>query len=919
MGSDAAMTTTKNPPQTPRLRQSGSGMNGKSLPGNKMRLILGRGTTADVVLTDDGASRAHAAIAWNGQSWSIEDLGSRNGTKVNEDVLRGNRALRDGDRIRIGKTELVFELQTTPGTVSVTKRGTRVEDCTLLERIDAGSAGETWRVKDDTGRDRVVKIIKPSLAASPEAMATFIAGARAQMRLVHPHILPVHAVSTGPRPVIVMAQARTSLSGWLAIHGPLSLAKTLGLARNVASALDAASSARLVHLALHPGNILFNEHEQVLLTDFALLDPVTPLANRPLQAPWLAPEEVTGAVTDDLCNQFRLGLILFHCLTGLAPFAGSNLQAVARARLTGRLSGLERVESLPPVIPRLLARMLCRDPRQRFADWVELLRAIEKAERNSELPPVREDSLISTGLATAGTSVVARRARPRDSSSVPVVAPSHQEVRSTERIYAGSSSRRRSASAHRPAPLMPWSSWAGLAVLIMLAMLTWHFMHVHPAAGVAARTSTATSSDERSDADLLSAPNADPSAASTPSLTPPLADATPSVVAQADPVVAAPAAVAVPSAAAVPAASPVSAPPATTAPVPQVVAPAAPAAVLARPAVAAAAASTELPGPPSSDAPTLAAPFGAMPALHVKILLATEIGANGDQQITALRFDDQGRVLATGNGFTALVNPRTGTAAMHGSFNPGLVVQRRDTPSSFKTPVTLALGAGHVLSVSDRLDGGQRLPLITDGSWSWWSLSGTRAAALGLGADALVNAVFERPDAQFTAIAWSEGANSCLARDPSNPAAVLPVGTSHATGASTWVYVGNGADGSLLHAFALGGTALAVTADPWGRIYLSSAQSGRDDLGMHGTAGVTILAPDLGRVLLDAHLGGWVAKDHGWETFTTIAYHHGMLALGGTTSASQLHGRHQLQRHAGGGQDGLLVVLQLWDPALSDR
>ena len=918
------MTTTKNPPQTPRLRQSGSGVNAKALPGNKMRLILGRGTTADVVLTDDGASRAHAAIAWNGQSWSIEDLGSRNGTKVNEDVVRGNRALRDGDRIRIGKTELVFELQTTPGTVSVTKRGTRVEDCTLLERIDGGSAGETWQVKDDSGRERVVKIIKPSLAASPEALATFIAGGRAQMRLVHPHILPVHAVTTGTRPVIVMAQARTSLSGWLALHGPLSLAKTLSLARNVASALDAASSARLVHLALHPGNILFNEHEQVLLTDFALLDPVTPLANRPLQAPWLAPEEVTGGLTDDLCNQFRLGLILWHCLTGLAPFAGSNLQAVARARLTGRLSGLERVESLPPVIPRLLARMLCRDPRQRFADWVELLRAIEKAERNSELPPVREDSLIATGLANAGTSVVARRIRPRDSSSVPVAAPSHQEIRSTERIYAGSSSRRRSATARYHAPFMPWSSWAGLAILIMLAMLTWHFMHAHPAAGAATSSASDASSDERSASDWQPQSSDAMPASSEPALTPPpMTDATPSVVAQADPVMAAPtpspasaASAPVPAAAA---SAPVMTQPANAAPAPAV---ATAPAVIAKPAAAPAPAAPTaivMPGPPSSDAPTLPAPLGPMPALHVKILLATEIGANGDQQITALRFDDQGRVVATGNGFTALVNPRSGTAAMHGSFNPGVIVQRRDMPSSFKTPVTLALGAGHVLSISDRLDSGQRLPLITDGNWSWWSLSGSRAAALGLGADALVSAVFERPDAQFTAIAWSEGANTCLGRDPTNPAAALPTVTGHATGPSTWVYVGNGADGSLLHAFALGHTALAATIDPWGRVYLSSAQSGRDSLGMHGTAGLSILAPDLGRVLLDAHLGGWVAKDHGWETFTTIAYHHGMLALGGTTSASELHGRHELQRHAGGGQDGLLVVLQLWDPSLSDR
>jgi len=692
-----------------------------------------------------------------------------------------------------------------------------------------------------------------------------------------------------------MAQARTSLSGWLAVHGPLSVAKTLGLAKSVASALDAASSARLVHLALHPGNILIGEQEQILLSDFALLDAVTPLASRPLQAPWLAPEEVTGGVTDDLCNQFRLGLILWYCLTGLAPFAGSNLQAVARARLTGRLNGLERVESLPNAIPRLLARMLCRDPRQRYADWVELLRAIEKAERNSELPPVREDSLISSSQASAGTSVVARRRGPRESSSVPVATPSPQEVRSTERIHAGSSSRRRTASARRSGPILPWSSWAGLAVLILLALLTWHFMHAHPGPAAAAASSPAPAPLE-----AHSGPDLQPAASSVMATEPPSPSS--------------PSSPSLPSSPASPPAPPMVA----VAPAEPAVA-AQPGPVTAQPAAVARAAPAALPGPPSSDAPTLPAMAGPMPALHVKVLLATAIGANGDQQITGLRFDDQDRVVATGNGFTALVNPRTGTAAMHGSFSPGVVVARRVTPASFQSPVTLALGAGHVLTISDRQDDGQRLPLITDGNWSWWSLTTARAAALGLGADALVTAVFERPDAQFATVAWSEGANSCLARDPMNPAAALPVSASHATAAGTWVFVGNGADGALLHAFNLGSTALATTSDPWGRIYLSSPLVGRDDLGMRGTAGVCVLSPDLGRVLLDAHLGGWVASDHGWETFTTIAYHHGLLALGGTTSASVLPGRNELQRHSGGGQDGLLVVLQLWNPALSDR
>jgi pSer/pThr/pTyr-binding forkhead associated (FHA) protein len=71
--------------------------------------VLGRAPTADVRIEDAFASSAHARIFPRGQSMYIEDMGSTNGTYLNERQLRTVDQLRPGDTIRIGETEYRYE------------------------------------------------------------------------------------------------------------------------------------------------------------------------------------------------------------------------------------------------------------------------------------------------------------------------------------------------------------------------------------------------------------------------------------------------------------------------------------------------------------------------------------------------------------------------------------------------------------------------------------------------------------------------------------------------------------------------------------------------------------------------------------------------------------------------------------------
>jgi len=77
-----------------------------ALPG-RGELVIGRGPESDLRVADAFASSRHCVVAGDGRRWWVRDLGSRNGTKVNGEAVV-ERELRDGDRLEVGGTTIVF-------------------------------------------------------------------------------------------------------------------------------------------------------------------------------------------------------------------------------------------------------------------------------------------------------------------------------------------------------------------------------------------------------------------------------------------------------------------------------------------------------------------------------------------------------------------------------------------------------------------------------------------------------------------------------------------------------------------------------------------------------------------------------------------------------------------------------------------
>jgi hypothetical protein len=73
--------------------------------------VIGRSHNCDIVLEDAGVSRRHAKVTPSIDGWSIEDLGSTNGVRLNQVPLERASELHDGDHIELGSTEIVFEIR----------------------------------------------------------------------------------------------------------------------------------------------------------------------------------------------------------------------------------------------------------------------------------------------------------------------------------------------------------------------------------------------------------------------------------------------------------------------------------------------------------------------------------------------------------------------------------------------------------------------------------------------------------------------------------------------------------------------------------------------------------------------------------------------------------------------------------------
>ena len=271
--------------------------------------------------------------------------------------------------------------------------GSRVAGYRLEEQIGQGGMAVVFRAQDERLQRQVaLKILSPALATDETFRHRFIRESRSAAAVDDPHIIPVFEAGDADGMLfIAMRYVPGGDVGTLVRRlGPLPIARAAAIISAVASALDTAHAAGLVHRDVKPGNMLVDARpgrpDHVYLSDFGLTKGA--LSSASLTGTghvlgtlnYCAPEQIQGQRVDARTDEYALACAAFALLSGEPPFPRDEGMAVLYAQLSAPPPRLtSRRPGLPPAVDEVLLRALAKAPEGRYASCGEFADALRMA------------------------------------------------------------------------------------------------------------------------------------------------------------------------------------------------------------------------------------------------------------------------------------------------------------------------------------------------------------------------------------------------------------------------------------------------------------------------------------------------------------------------------------------------------------
>jgi eukaryotic-like serine/threonine-protein kinase len=290
--------------------------------------------------------------------------------------------------------ELVPESSVSPST--------RLGPYQIVSSIGRGGMGEVWKARDSRlNRDVAIKI------SARQFTGRFEREARAIAALNHANICTLYDI--GPNYLVMELVEGQALSGHMK-RGPIPLEEALGIAKQIADALESAHEKGIVHRDLKPGNIMIRPNGSVKVLDFGLArsrteESATAPETQTTTAPgtimgtprYMAPEQARGEKVDKRADIWAFGVILYEMVAGGRLFEGETTSDTLAAVLKDQPEWTK----IPARLQRLLRMCLEKDPNRRLRDisGVDLLLDAE--------PTVAAAAPVRSRFRTAGWMAVA--------------------------------------------------------------------------------------------------------------------------------------------------------------------------------------------------------------------------------------------------------------------------------------------------------------------------------------------------------------------------------------------------------------------------------------------------------------------------------------------------------------------------------
>ncbi len=313
--------------------------------------------------------------------------------------------------------------------------GKSISHYRITRRLGSGGMGVVYEAEDTRlGRQVALKFLPEDLEHDAQSLERFQREARAASALNHPNICTVYSIDQHERQLfIVMELLEGRTLAQTIARQPMEMEPLLGLAIQIADALESAHAKGIVHRDIKPANIFVSPKGQVKILDFGLAkiegarrpadggahssqletmavrDDLTVPGTAVGTVAYMSPEQARGQLTDARTDLFSVGTVLYQMATGAPPFEGETTAVIYEAILNRDppppigLNGM-----LPPEFARILEKALEKDRTLRYQSATDLKTDLVRLRRDLDSGRKR--------VTAAGDSRGATAARPAEKS-----------------------------------------------------------------------------------------------------------------------------------------------------------------------------------------------------------------------------------------------------------------------------------------------------------------------------------------------------------------------------------------------------------------------------------------------------------------------------------------------------------------------